>query len=195
MIAAVALDGLAEDTVILEMRNVASFCDYFVICEARSPLHIEAVRERIRKLGLEGAWTGTAATQTARFQTLPRARQEQMIANALGEAEVKAGYDAAVKKRPSLARNRDERVDYFARLFNREAQSQPGESVFRIESPPSESFAQNFLRSIRTREKPVLDGELGYMAQAAVNMAVESYRNNKVVFFDPVQGKMVDEPV
>lgn len=47
LIAAVALDGLAEDTVILEMRNVASFCDYFVICEARSPLHIEAVRERI----------------------------------------------------------------------------------------------------------------------------------------------------
>lgn len=157
--------------------------------------YVETVRERIRKLGLEGAWTGTAAAEASQFLTLPMAQQEQMIANALGEAEVKAGYDAAVKKRPSLARNRDERIDYFARLFNRETRRQSGESVFRIESPPSESFAENFLRSIRTREKPVLDGELGYMVQAAVNMAVESYRKNKVVFFDPVQGKMVDAPV
>jgi ribosome-associated protein len=47
IIAAVALDGLAEDAVILDMRRVASFCDFFVICEGRSPLHVEAIHDRI----------------------------------------------------------------------------------------------------------------------------------------------------
>lgn len=45
--AAVALDGLAEDAVILGMKRVASFCDYFVICQGRSPLHVEAIHDRI----------------------------------------------------------------------------------------------------------------------------------------------------
>ena len=43
----VALEGLAEDAVILDMRQVSSFCDYFVICQARSPLHIDALHDRI----------------------------------------------------------------------------------------------------------------------------------------------------
>jgi ribosome-associated protein len=46
-IARVALDGLAEDAVILDMRPVASFCDFFVICEGRSPLHLDAICDRI----------------------------------------------------------------------------------------------------------------------------------------------------
>ena len=46
-IAQVALEGLAEETVILDMGSVASFCDYFVICQARSPLHIDALHDRI----------------------------------------------------------------------------------------------------------------------------------------------------
>jgi ribosome-associated protein len=45
--AEIALDGLAEDAVILGMRGVASFCDYFVICQGRSSLHVEAIRDRI----------------------------------------------------------------------------------------------------------------------------------------------------
>jgi len=43
----IALDGLAEDAVILGMGAVASFCDYFVICQGRSTLHVEAIRDRI----------------------------------------------------------------------------------------------------------------------------------------------------
>jgi len=45
--AEIALDGLAEDAVILGMQEVASFCDYFVICQGRSTLHVEAIRDRI----------------------------------------------------------------------------------------------------------------------------------------------------
>jgi ribosome-associated protein len=54
--AAIALDGLAEEAVILGMRRVASFCDYFVICEGRSVLHVEAIRDRIvERLREQGA--------------------------------------------------------------------------------------------------------------------------------------------
>ncbi len=54
-IAQVALDGLAEDAVILDMRRVASFCDYFVICQARSPLHIDAIHDRaVEAMSKEG---------------------------------------------------------------------------------------------------------------------------------------------
>ena len=46
-IARAALDGLAEDAVILGMERLASFCDYFVICQGRSPLHLEAIHDRV----------------------------------------------------------------------------------------------------------------------------------------------------
>ncbi len=165
-------------------------------------LHIQAegafagkVREKIEQLGLEGSWVG-AGSEAGRsdFSRLPLAQQEQMIANALGEAGVKAEWEAAVEKTPSLAASPDQRTEYFTRLFSRRSR-RAEQAVFRIDSPPAESFDENFLRCIRTREKPVLDGELGYMVQVAVNMSVESYRQNKVVFFDPKSGKMVDQPV
>jgi predicted dehydrogenase len=64
--------------------------------------------------------------------------------------------------------------------------------AFRIESPPAESFDQNFLRCVRTREKPVLDGELGYRAQVAVDLGTQAFRENRVAFFDPKLEKVVD---
>ena len=65
--------------------------------------------------------------------------------------------------------------------------------AFRIEAPPSESFDLNFLRCIRTREKSVLDGELGYRAQVAVELGAQAFRQNRVTFFDPKLEKMVDQ--
>lgn len=65
--------------------------------------------------------------------------------------------------------------------------------AFRIESPKTESFDRNFLRCIRTREEPVLDGELGYRAQVAVELGAQAFRQNRVTFFDPKLEKMVDQ--
>ena len=62
----------------------------------------------------------------------------------------------------------------------------------RFEAPSSEGSAENFLRCIRTQEKPVLDGELGYRAQVAVSLGAMAFRCNRVTFFDPVQGKVID---
>jgi len=54
-IASIAVEGLAEDAVILNMTKVASFCDHFVICQGRSTLHIGAICDDVsQKLKDEG---------------------------------------------------------------------------------------------------------------------------------------------
>jgi predicted dehydrogenase len=155
----------------------------------------DQVRERTKALGFEGSWmTAHSTEQGTDFRLLSRAQQEQMIANVLGEAEVKSAYDEAVKKSPAISTDPDQKIEYFSRLFQNRSQARAGKPVFRIDSPPSQSFTENFLHCVRTREKPVLDGELGYMVQVAAVMAVESYRQNKVLFFNSESGKISDQP-
>lgn len=66
--------------------------------------------------------------------------------------------------------------------------------AFRFDAPPRENMTENFLKCMRTREKPDLDGELGYMTQVAVSLAVASFRQNKVMFFDKESGQVLDHP-
>lgn len=54
MVVEVASDKLAEDIVMLDLRGVASFADYFVIMSAESSRQIEALEEDITE-GLQGA--------------------------------------------------------------------------------------------------------------------------------------------
>jgi len=42
-----AADKKAENIVILDMRGVVNFCDYFVLCTATSSRHIKAVAEGV----------------------------------------------------------------------------------------------------------------------------------------------------
>ncbi len=53
---------------------------------------------------------------------------------------------------------------------------------------------KNFLECIRTRAKPHLDVETGAKAQVVITMAVEAYRQNKVLFFDEANWKVLDHP-
>jgi predicted dehydrogenase len=53
----------------------------------------------------------------------------------------------------------------------------------------------NFLGCMRTREKPHLDVETAAHAQVAINLAVESYRENKVKYWDAENWKARDTPV
>ncbi|MEI8011600.1 MAG: RsfS/YbeB/iojap family protein [Candidatus Omnitrophota bacterium] len=45
--ARLAADKQAENIVVLDMREVANFCDYFVLCTATSSRHIKAVAEGV----------------------------------------------------------------------------------------------------------------------------------------------------
>lgn len=68
LIASYADDKKAEDIVILDMRKVVNFCDYFVICSGTSDRHVRAIadgiEENLKKLGRniqpkEGTQEGT----------------------------------------------------------------------------------------------------------------------------------------
>ncbi len=47
MIAGFASDKKARDIVVLDMRKVANFCDYFVLCTGNSDRHIHAIAKGI----------------------------------------------------------------------------------------------------------------------------------------------------
>jgi predicted dehydrogenase len=53
----------------------------------------------------------------------------------------------------------------------------------------------NFLSCMRSRQKPQLDVDTGARAQVLITMAVKSYREGKVVYFDDKNWKIVDKPV
>jgi predicted dehydrogenase len=53
----------------------------------------------------------------------------------------------------------------------------------------------NFLQCMRTREKPHLDVETAAHAQVLISMAVESYREGRVKYWDEKNFKAVDKPV
>jgi hypothetical protein len=51
----------------------------------------------------------------------------------------------------------------------------------------------NFLDCIHTRQKPTLDIETAARAQVAITMAVHSYRQGKVLYFDERNFKMAEK--
>ena len=53
----------------------------------------------------------------------------------------------------------------------------------------------NFLRCMRTREKPHLDVDTAAHAQILISLAVDSYREGRVKYWDEKNWKAVDKPV
>jgi len=54
---------------------------------------------------------------------------------------------------------------------------------------------ENFLSCMRTREKPHLDVETGAKAVVVINLAAQSYREGKVMYWDEKRWKASDKPV
>jgi predicted dehydrogenase len=54
---------------------------------------------------------------------------------------------------------------------------------------------ENFLNCMRTREKPNLDVETGAKAVVVINLAAQSYREGKVMYWDEKRWKASDKPV
>jgi len=60
---------------------------------------------------------------------------------------------------------------------------------------PMQLHVENFLDCMRTRQKPHLDVETGARAVVVINLAVESYRTGKTMYWDAKNWKGVDHPV
>jgi predicted dehydrogenase len=54
---------------------------------------------------------------------------------------------------------------------------------------------ENFLKCMRTREKPHLDVETGAKAVVVINLAAQSYREGKTMYWDEKHWKASDKPV
>ncbi len=58
-----------------------------------------------------------------------------------------------------------------------------------------QAHVRNFLQCMRTREKPHLDVETAAHAQVLISMAVDSYREGRVKYWDEEKWKAVDKAV
>jgi len=80
-------------------------------------------------------------------------------------------------------------------LYNRETKERgPLKADYKFGKEPTQipvdktdmmtAHVENFLSCVRSREKPHLDVETGARAQAVINLAVQSYREGRVLFWD-----------
>src|SRR5512138_4036844 len=57
-----------------------------------------------------------------------------------------------------------------------------------------QAHVKDFLSCMRTRQKPRLDVETGARAQVLISMAVQSYREGRVLYFDEKTWKVSPKP-
>ena len=92
--------------------------------------------------------------------------------------------------RPAKAEDRAERGPFPDYKFGKDEIKIPVE-----QSDMMKLHVDNFVACMRSREKPHLDVETAAHAQILINLAVESYRDNKVRYWDAENWKSVDHPV
>jgi predicted dehydrogenase len=62
------------------------------------------------------------------------------------------------------------------------------------ENDTMQTHVKNFLQCVRSRQKPRLDVETGARAQVLISMAVQSYREGRVLYFDDKTWKVSPKP-
>jgi len=156
---------------------------------------VDGFREKVKQAGLEGTWREMdREPRRIDLPGLSYRRQLDAIASALADPRIKESYSEAAEEDPALEADHDKRVAFFQDQLAARARRIARKPVLRIDSPPAEDFTVSFLKAVRTRGKAKLDGELGYRAQVAVSLAVESYRRNQVMFFDERTGGVSETP-
>ena len=87
------------------------------------------------------------------------------------------------------------RVEYITVTPQRHAaeafQKKHGAAELQIPVEKRPTHMQNFFDCVRSREKPVLDSLTAYKAMTTIGMAVESYRQGRVLFFDEQKQRVV----
>jgi predicted dehydrogenase len=73
-----------------------------------------------------------------------------------------------------------------------------GDSIISVLQMPVETrqtHMENFLECVKTREKPVLDVLTGFKALATIDLAVESFKRGRTMYFDDKTYKMTETPI
>jgi predicted dehydrogenase len=75
--------------------------------------------------------------------------------------------------------------------FAKKFEGVAGQKQLRLEAktwkdlPMRRAHIENFLESVRTRKDPIYPIELGYQTMVAIKLGIDSYRNGKLMAFDP----------
>jgi hypothetical protein len=90
------------------------------------------------------------------------------------------------------------RVDYITvtpqAIARQKFKEKYGTIQVQLETEPRESHMENFLRCVKTRQKPVLDADTAYAAMVTIGMSVQSYREGRVLYFDAQKHKVTSDP-
>lgn len=70
-----------------------------------------------------------------------------------------------------------------------------GKEEIQLQAETRENHMENWLRCVKSREKPVLDALTAYKAMTTIGMAVQSYREGKVLYFNEAAQRVTDKPV
>ncbi len=81
------------------------------------------------------------------------------------------------------------------RIARKEFVDKYGKEEMVIQTEKREDHMENFLRCVKSREKPVLDALTAYKAMTTIAMAVQSYREGKVLYFNEASQRVTDKPV
>ncbi len=105
------------------------------------------------------------------------------------------GQMAAISLRPGLVRATPERL--YAERFRRRTGSATVEvSVDNLDQQTARTdHMLDFLRCVRTRQKPVFDAHFGYQVMVAIRLGVDSYRSGRQLGFDPRKETVLPDPV
>jgi predicted dehydrogenase len=88
-------------------------------------------------------------------------------------------------------------VEPEGKVISKEYKSKWGADPIKIpveKEDPMVKHVANFLECVRTRQKPTLDVNTAACAQILITMAVQSYRQGKVMYFDEKAFKVSDTP-
>jgi hypothetical protein len=92
----------------------------------------------------------------------------------------------------------ESRVDSIAvtpqSIYKEEWAKKWGSDEVKILTEKRPSHMENFFTCMRTREKPVLDSLTAYKAQVTISLAVQAYREGRVLYFDEQKQKVVTKP-
>jgi predicted dehydrogenase len=78
-----------------------------------------------------------------------------------------------------------------SRFARTKFQEKYGSAEVKMACEPREDHMQNFLRCVRSRQKPVLDSLTAYKAMVTIGMSVQSYREGRVLYWDERKQKVV----
>ena len=80
------------------------------------------------------------------------------------------------------------------RPFRKKFEDSTGQKELKIEVDKhdiGERHLEDFLASVRSRKQPVFDAAFGYRAMTAIKLGVDSYRQNRLLAFDPRTEKVI----